>query len=57
MRDCKEFRIPIEWMLDNGIIGKVHHTASFFMYVNTVASVRNNDSLISFVIMFSKMCF
>lgn len=26
MRNCKEFQIPIEWMLDNGIIGKVHHT-------------------------------
>ncbi|KAJ1442795.1 hypothetical protein SESBI_00675 [Sesbania bispinosa] len=23
MRNCKEFQIPIEWMLDNGIIGKI----------------------------------
>lgn len=25
MRNCKEFQIPVEWMLDNGIIGKVYH--------------------------------
>ncbi|AES59257.1 hypothetical protein MtrunA17_Chr1g0151531 [Medicago truncatula] len=23
MRNCKEFQIPVEWMLDNGIIGKI----------------------------------
>ncbi|XLR57746.1 hypothetical protein S83_008418 [Arachis hypogaea] len=23
MRNCKEFQIPLEWMLDNGIIGKI----------------------------------
>lgn len=32
MRHCKEFKIPIEWMLDNGIIGKVHHTVHQFSH-------------------------
>lgn len=29
MRHCKEFQIPIEWMLDNGIIGKVYEKGSY----------------------------
>lgn len=28
MRNCKEFSIPIDWMLDNGIISKVRSLSS-----------------------------
>jgi hypothetical protein len=45
MRNCKEFQIPVEWMLDNGIIGKVHHIVNDEMckghYNSIIVSLHN----------------